>query len=106
MRLATYNVEWFTNLFDQDDKLVLDDSWSSRYNITKTQQINALGSVFKAVNADGVMIIEAPNAGMKSSCVDALEGFAKHFGLRQNKAVVGFRNDTQQESPFFMIPMS
>lgn len=104
MRLATYNVEWFTNLFDKDSKLVLDDSWSSRHNITKIQQANALGQVFQAMDADGIMIIEAPNTGVNDSCCTALEGFAKHFNLRQNKAVVGFINDTQQEIAFLYDP--
>lgn len=104
MRLATYNVEWFAKLFDQKNKLIFDNSWSSRHDVTKHQQINALGDVFKALDADGIMIIEAPNTGVGQSSVIALEGFAKHFGLRQNKAVVGFTNDTQQEIAFLYDP--
>lgn len=104
MRLATYNVEWFTNLFDQNSKLALDDSWSARRDITKAEQTKALGQVFQALNADGIMIIEAPNTGVNHSCCKALEEFAKHFDLRQNKAIVGFINDTQQEIAFLYDP--
>lgn len=104
MRLATYNVEWFAKLFDEKNKLILDNSWSSRHDVTKTQQINALGEVFKALDADGIMIIEAPNTGSGQSSIIALENFAKHFNLRQNKAIVGFTNDTQQEIAFLYDP--
>ncbi len=97
MRLATYNVEWFANLFDNQDKLLIDDGWSGRRNVTRADQIEALGKVFTALNADAVLVIEAPNTGAKQSTVRALEGFAKAFDLRANKAVIGFANDTHQE---------
>lgn len=104
MRLATYNVEWFSKLFDQNNKLTADSSWSGKWNVTKSMQINALGDVFKALDADGIMIIEAPDTDAVQSSVVALEGFAKHFGLRQNKALIGFTNDTQQEIAFLFDP--
>jgi hypothetical protein len=104
MRLATYNVEWFAKLFDEKNNLALDDSWSGRRDVTKIQQINALGEVFQAIDADGIMIIEAPNTGIGQSSVVALENFATHFRLRQNKAIVGFTNDTQQEIAFLYDP--
>jgi hypothetical protein len=50
------------------------------------------------------MIIEAPNSGIGQSTVVALENFAKHFKLRQTKAVVGFTNNTQQEIAFLYDP--
>jgi len=104
MRIATYNVEWFANLFDQDDQLIFDHSWSGRTNVTKIQQIDALGAVFKAVDADAFMIIEAPNTGRKQNTVRALENFASHFGLRQNKAIMGFANSTHQEIAMLFDP--
>ena len=45
MRLATYNVEWFNNLFDEDDRLRLDDGWSGRYDVRRYQQFEALAMV-------------------------------------------------------------
>ena len=54
LRLATYNVEWFNTLFDDDGQLINDDSWSGRWNVTKAQQTAALGTVFQALDADGV----------------------------------------------------
>ena len=59
MRIATYNVEWFTGLFDDEDQLLLDDGWSARHNITRAQQAQALGTVFRAMDADAVMAAAA-----------------------------------------------
>ena len=67
MRIATYNIEWFASLFDEKNQLIHDNSWSGRYDITKTQQIDAIGLVLKTVDADAFMIIEAPNSGRGQS---------------------------------------
>ncbi len=104
MRLATYNVEWFANLFDTHDRLIVDDGWSGRHNITRAAQIEALGKVFTALDADAIMVIEAPNTGRRQSCVRALEGFAATFGLRTCKALTGFTNDTHQEIALLYDP--
>lgn len=104
MRLATYNVEWFANLFDKDNNLMVDDGWSGRQDVTRAQQIEALGIVFTALDADAVMVIEAPNSGRRQSTVDALEGFAAAFDLRLRKAVAGFVNDTHQEIALMYDP--
>lgn len=104
MRLATYNVEWFASLFSANDQLLINNSWSNRYNVTKEQQINALGYVFQKLNADAIMIIEAPNSGTTQSSKRALENFAAYFSLRQNKALTGFENGTQQEITLLYDP--
>lgn len=104
MRLATYNVEWFANLFDNADQLIVDDSWSGRRDVTRARQIEALGIVFTALDADAVMIIEAPNTGRKQNTVRALEGFAAAFKLRTRKAIIGFANDTHQEIALLYDP--
>ncbi len=104
MRIATYNVEWFDHLFDDTGELRLDDGWSGRHDITRAQQIAALGTVFRALDSDGIMVIEAPNSGRRRDGVHALEGFARHFGLRANRAVLGFENDTQQEIMWLYDP--
>ena len=104
MRIATYNVEWFTNLFDEQNKLVLDDSWSSRYNVTKNQQAEALGIVFTAMDADAILVVEAPDQNSKRATVPALEHFAETFNLRTREALIGFSNDTQQELALLYDP--
>ncbi|WP_370303959.1 endonuclease/exonuclease/phosphatase family protein [Pseudooceanicola sp.] len=104
MRLATYNVEWFANLFDEQNRLVADDGWSGRQDVTRRQQIEALGIVFTALEADAVLIVEAPNTGRRQDTVAALEHFAERFQLRQRLAVMGFANDTQQEIALLYDP--
>lgn len=104
MRIAAYNVEWFSSLFDDDNKLVMDDGWSSRRDVTRSQQADALGVVFSALDADAVMVIEAPDQGRVRRTVPALEHFAKTFGLRARTAVMGFSNDTQQEIALLYDP--
>ena len=97
MRLATYNVEWFNRLFDDDGQLIDDQSWSSRWDVTKADQTAALGYVFQAMDADAVMVIEAPDTSRNRDARKALQNFADHFGLRADTALTGFANDTQQE---------
>ncbi|WP_108815254.1 endonuclease/exonuclease/phosphatase family protein [Loktanella sp. Alg231-35] len=104
MRIATYNVEWFNSLFDDDGQLIDDGSWSSRWDVTKAQQTAGLGHVFAALDADVVMIIEAPDTSRHRSSIKALEHFALRFGLRAREALIGFANDTQQEIALLYDP--
>ena len=104
MRIATYNVEWFNALFDDNDSLCRDGLWSSRFKVTRAEQADALGVVFHALDADAVMVIEAPDASAKRSTVVALENFAAHYGLRCREAVMGFANDTKQEIALLYDP--
>ncbi|CUH64069.1 Endonuclease/Exonuclease/phosphatase family protein [Thalassovita gelatinovora] len=104
MRIATYNVEWFNNLFDESGGLLDDTRWSGRQDVTRTQQLAALGIVFTAIDADAVMVIEAPDHNGKRTTVPALENFARAFNLRCRKAIVGFPNHTQQEIALLYDP--
>lgn len=104
MRVATYNVEWFNNLFDDNGGLLMDDRWSGRQNVTRAQQIEALGLVFTALDADAVVVIEAPDQNRRRSSVKALETFAQTFDLSARKAIIGFENDTQQEIALLYNP--
>ncbi|AXI47466.1 endonuclease [Sulfitobacter sp. SK012] len=104
MRIATYNVEWFGNLFDKKDRLIDDNGSSGRYGVTRAQQIAALATVFRALDADAIMVIEAPDQGRRHSTIAALTGFADRFGLRANAAIMGFANDTQQEIALMYDP--
>ncbi|MGR3292246.1 MAG: endonuclease/exonuclease/phosphatase family protein [Paracoccaceae bacterium] len=104
MRLATYNVEWFDSLFDDAGALLENTGWSRRYNVTRIDQLDALGIVFTAIDADAVMIIEAPDASKRRSTVAALQAFAARFGLRTRRVLVGFRNHTQQEIALLYDP--
>ncbi len=104
LRLVTYNVEWFDRLFDDSGRLVDDTEWSGRRDVTREDQIAALGVIFRAMDADGIMVVEAPEESRRRSTVRALEHFAARFGLRSRKAVVGFPNHTQQQIAFLHDP--
>lgn len=104
MRIATWNIEWFTNLFDDKDRLLLDDGWSARRDITRRQQLESIAIVLTAMNADAIMVIEAPDQNGHRNTVNALENFARHFELRTHRAVMGFTNDTQQEIALLYDP--
>ena len=104
LRLATYNVEWFNALFDDSGRLLRDKSPSERFGITREDQIAALGVVFTALNADAVLVVEAPDTQGKRSTVTALERFAAHLNLRARKAIIGFASDTEQEIALLYDP--
>jgi len=104
MRIATYNVEWFNTLFDDDGNLEENDLWSGRHDVTRADQLGALGIVFTALDADAVMVIEAPDSSKRRSTVRALENFAARYQLRARKVLVGFTNDTQQEIALLYDP--
>ncbi len=104
MRIATYNVEWFASLFDDRDRLRDDAEVSGRWGVSRAEQTAALGAVFRAIDADAVMVVEAPDAGRGHDTIAALEHFAARFELRAHKAVMGFANDTQQEIALLYDP--
>jgi hypothetical protein len=104
MRIATYNVEWFTALFEADDRLAIDRHWSGRRDVRRVDQIAALGLVFRALDADAVLVVEAPDTAHRRQTVRALESFADHFGLRARRAITGFPNGTQQELALLYDP--
>ena len=104
LRLASYNCEWMNALFDDAGRMLNDHSLSARHRISRGEQLAALGAVFTALDADGVMILEAPDQSAHRSTTRALEGFAAHFGLRARKAIIGFPSDTEQEIAFLYDP--
>lgn len=104
MRIATYNVEWMNALFDDDGEPLADGKWSARFNVTRAAQLEALGIVFSALDADAVVIVEAPDTNRRRSTVRALERFAAVFELRQRRALIGFSNHTEQEIALLYDP--
>lgn len=104
LRLATYNIEWFSNLFDDDNALIRDSSWSARHNVTKSAQAKAISTVLREIDADATMIIEAPDTSPTRDGVTALQNFAQTFNLRTRRAITGFANTTQQEIALLYDP--
>lgn len=104
MRIATYNVEWFTSLFDDQDQLLRDDVWSSRRDVTRAAQADALGHVFQRMDCDAVLVVEAPDSNRHRRTDRALRHFAETYGLRTTEVATGFLNDTQQELALLYDP--
>lgn len=104
LRFATWNIEWFGNLFDGHSKLKLDDDWSARRNVTRAEQGNAIATVMRNLDADLILVVEAPNTGRRQSTVRALKAFASHFNMRQSATAIGFPNDTHQELAVMFDP--
>ena len=104
MRLATWNVELFDGLFVEGDRLVRDDGWSRRWNVTRAQQADAIATVMRALDADALMVIEAPDTSSHRSGEAALRDFAETYDLRTREALIGFANDTRQEIALLYDP--
>lgn len=104
MRIATYNVEWFSSLFDEEGQLFDDGEKAGRHEATRAEQTAALGVVFRALDADAVVVVEAPDQSKSRSTVAALTTFATRFDLRTRAVVTGFANDTQQEIALLFDP--
>ncbi|OOY12935.1 endonuclease [Thioclava marina] len=104
MRVATWNVEWFNALFDKRGRMLEDEQWSARYQITRGEQLGAIGIVMSALEADVLLVVEAPDDNHRHHTVSMLEHFAEKYGLRQRKALIGFPNETQQEIALMYDP--
>lgn len=104
LRIATWNVCWFANLFDENDQLINDDGRSAMHDVPRRRQTAAIASVLERIDADLYAIIEAPDTGSQSDCVRALEGFADIFSLRQRRALTGFISTTEQEIALLYDP--
>lgn len=104
LRIATWNICWFANLFDDADHLQADMEWSAMYKVTRAEQAAAIAHVLRAVDADLFVIVEAPDTGRRQRTVRALERFAGLAGLRQVKALSGFTSETEQEIALLYDP--
>ncbi|SHI38511.1 endonuclease/exonuclease/phosphatase family protein [Wenxinia saemankumensis] len=96
IRLATWNVEWFDHLFDDRGRL-RPDGPSGRDGIGRAEQGWAIARVLAALDADAVLIVEAPDISRRRNGAAALEAFAARAGIRARAVLAGPGNDTQQE---------
>ncbi|PWJ22502.1 endonuclease/exonuclease/phosphatase family protein [Jannaschia seohaensis] len=103
LRLATWNVEWFDQLFDEDGQ-PLQVQEHGRYGVPKARQLDAIAGVLRAIDADAIVIQEAPDTSMRRAGGAALEIFAEQAGLRMSRSLLGFPNDTQQEIALLYDP--
>ncbi|MEO1398066.1 MAG: hypothetical protein AAFU56_04255 [Pseudomonadota bacterium] len=90
LRLCSYNLEWFDDLFNKD----------ATFKSQKARdRAESAAEVLKIIDADLVAIMEAPGTTKSTgkSTVTCLEVFAETFGLRQKKAIIGFPSNGRQE---------
>ena len=59
MRIATWNIEWFVNLFDARGRLLEDDERSSRYKVSRADQLRGIAHVLRRIDADAIMVRRA-----------------------------------------------
>jgi hypothetical protein len=104
MRLATWNIDWFNALFDDAGRVMADDAASASYKTSRAQQLHGLRAVFRAMDADDVLIVEGPDTNGKRPTVTALQSFAAWGGLRACRAVHGYPSDSEQEIWFLYDP--
>ena len=80
LRLCSYNIEWFDDLFTKSNTLKTDADSRPRQE--------AIRDVLQTVNADLIGIVEAPNTTTTTgsqSTVECLENFAQWAQLRTTK---------------------
>lgn len=104
LRLGTWNVEWMNALFDDRGQTLDDDEPSARYGVSRRAQLAAIVAVLRAVDPDGLVIVEAPDSNGRRSTRTALERLAARAGLRQSRARIGFASQTEQEIAFLWDP--
>lgn len=104
MRLATWNVAWFDRLFDDAGRPQRDSADSARHGITRARQLDGISKVLRVLDADGIVVVEAPDTGGRRNGVRALETLATEINLRARSALIGFPSHTQQEIAFLYDP--
>lgn len=99
MRVMAYNIEWFDDHFEADNRLKTDEESQAKFR--------SVARVLQQIDADVIGITEAPNTttttGQRNT-VQALENFAAEYGLRQNKALIGFPSAGRQEIALLFDP--
>jgi endonuclease/exonuclease/phosphatase family metal-dependent hydrolase len=98
IRLCTYNIEYFNDLFKKDNTL--------ETAAKKKKRLKAIKKVLETIKADLIGIVEAPNtlkSGIKST-VTCLENFAAWAKLPTSKAMMGYSSVGDQEIAVLFNP--
>lgn len=103
-RLGTWNVEWMNALFDDAGRLREDDGPSGRHGVSRRAQLAGIGIVLAALDADALVVVEAPDTNGRRSTVRALQTLAEACGLRARAALIGFASETEQEIALLYDP--
>jgi len=114
LRICSYNLEWFDDLFAPDSslrrgKIKPDAGGFCRPGVgafDADKRAGAIARVFQAVDADLFGLLEAPNtkADGSKSTIACLENFAAAQGLRTRKALTGYVSAGCQELALLYDP--
>ena len=96
IRLVVWNVEWFDGLF-RDDGTPDRAGPGEPGGASNARRLDAVAHVLRWLDADAVLVVEAPDEGRRRSTRRALEGFAAAAGLRATRTIIGFPSPTHQE---------
>ena len=97
MRRAARNVEWFDTLFDRDGRIKAGREPSGREGVEAGERVEAVPGILRALDADALLVVEAPDISRRRDGPAFLEPFAARAGIRARRALIGFANDTRQE---------
>ena len=97
MRIATWNVEWFNSLFDREGGIKAGAAPSGRDGVGAGERVEAVGRVLRALDADALLVVEAPDISRRRDGGALLGAFAERAGIRARRVLIGFPNDTRQE---------
>ena len=99
-RYMTWNIEWFTRLFDRDGNPLADDEVDAdRPPQTRAARLQAIADVLSELNPAFVGIEEGPDStnANPTRSVDAMLAFAARYDLPYDRATIGYRSRGQQE---------
>lgn len=99
-RYMTWNVQWFTRLFDPVGLPLADNQPDEdRPPQTRAQRLQAIADVLAHLNPAFVGLIEGPDStnANPTRSVDSVLAFSNQFGLPYDAATIGFRSRGQQE---------
>ncbi len=99
MRLMSYNIERFDEHFNTDNSL--------KETQASQKKFGSVAKVISKTDPDLIGITEGPNTTATSgqrNTVKALENFAVEYGLRQNKAMIGYSSRGRQEIALLYDP--
>ncbi len=110
MRICTWNIEWFDDLFNGDDSFA--DGTREIYVDRKLQEIGydeiraAIAEIIQLIDPDAIMVIEAPGttATTGKTTIQCLQNFSQHFGLRLDGVLMGYASRGRQEIALWYDP--
>jgi hypothetical protein len=104
LRLVTWNVQWFDRIFDQHGALLADAGPGGREGVARGEQAGGIAVVLQALDADAILVIEAPDARRLREGQPVLASFAKRVGIRAHDVLMGFPSLSGQEIALLFDP--